>query len=810
MALKPKSSFSAGELDPALHERTNFEKYQTGLKTARNMLIARTGRIITRPGRAYFKAAKNAGQRIRLFSPANSGYLIEWGHLYVRIYNFSGTLLSDTVHARTEAQLPDIHFTITGVFVYAHYLGLKTLKLNFTTGAFVTEVLVFQIPPVPSTASVTTNTGSGYAVEYAITLVGLANNLSGNSTTGTEQDGFAVGGVGGANLPIGAAEKVVLTIPVPSSLVTPIEANVYRRPVNGGEYGFVGSTTYFDGTNFLFTDIGQAADYSQTFTRVVYTGLTPIDYLGKTGAVYQQRLLLTLSTDDEAILASRPGLQNNFMKDVPLNAASALAFKSGTTGKARILRMIDSDGLVVFTSVGVYLSGGELGPNNLSLAKKGSWIIDEAVPPLALPGGVLFVDLATNTIRQLSWSTEQAAYSGNELSSFSNHLFTGKRVVSWGFHSGSTDCLFVVLDDGTFVSFTYEPEQQMKAWTRNDSSNGAKVQELAETGFADITFFVSVDSLGNRHIERTVPRYISGSVITADPEAYMGQSIAAMDAMLSFKTLLNSSLLTGQSFSISPVIQVPDMLWDGRLDLTSGTSNIFSTTYGIVGTILRHFDSDGSSVDLEVVQKINNNHVIVQASSLFPATSAETARLYATATTVTGLTHLEGEYVAVIVDGAVVGSPNNDIEDYPDIQVISGSITLPNSMRGSIIHVGRPITFDTETLDMDSVEQRPILIESKTVNKVYIKSYQARGFYVGHEFPLLNKVEGMHEVDSYDVDYTQENPIIGNTYQKPFSRRHEISLPGDWNSNGRICIRGVDPVHFEILSIIPDVEDLGR
>ena len=49
--------------------------------------------------------------------------------------------------------------------------------------------------------------------------------------------------------------------------------------------------------------------------------------------------------------------------------------------------MVDHEGLVVFTTVGVFVSVGLLNVNNLSLEKRGSWKIKENVPPLSIPGG---------------------------------------------------------------------------------------------------------------------------------------------------------------------------------------------------------------------------------------------------------------------------------------------------------------------------------------------------------------------------------------------------------------------------------------
>ena len=93
--LKLISSFSAGELDPALRERTNLQKYETGAATARNVCVRKTGGIATMPGTKYLAATKLAGRKIIThdLSKMFDGYFLEFGHEYVRIRQVPPTLV---------------------------------------------------------------------------------------------------------------------------------------------------------------------------------------------------------------------------------------------------------------------------------------------------------------------------------------------------------------------------------------------------------------------------------------------------------------------------------------------------------------------------------------------------------------------------------------------------------------------------------------------------------------------------------------------------------------------------------------------
>ena len=50
MAYLKKASFAAGELDPSLHDKTDIKSYYSGLATARNVVLGKTGRIINSAG----------------------------------------------------------------------------------------------------------------------------------------------------------------------------------------------------------------------------------------------------------------------------------------------------------------------------------------------------------------------------------------------------------------------------------------------------------------------------------------------------------------------------------------------------------------------------------------------------------------------------------------------------------------------------------------------------------------------------------------------------------------------------------------
>ena len=87
-----------------------------------------------------------------------------------------------------------------------------------------------------------------------------------------------------------------------------------------------------------------------------------------------------------------------------------------------------------------------------------------------------------------------------------------------------------------------------------------------------------------------------------------------------------------------------------------------------------------------------------------------------------------------------------------------------------------------------------------------MKVKKSRGLYAAPQLPRTDSVADMEDLEEITVDYGSPTPFIGNRYVQPQTKRMEITLPGDWTAEGKFAVRQVDPVHFEISSIILDAD----
>lgn len=89
-------SFAAGELAPSLWSRVDLAKYHVGAALLRNFFIDYRGGAANRPGTAFVNQCKDSTNPVRLISFQFSTvqtYILEFGHLYMRVHMNGATIL---------------------------------------------------------------------------------------------------------------------------------------------------------------------------------------------------------------------------------------------------------------------------------------------------------------------------------------------------------------------------------------------------------------------------------------------------------------------------------------------------------------------------------------------------------------------------------------------------------------------------------------------------------------------------------------------------------------------------------------------
>jgi len=161
----------------------------------------------------------------------------------------------------------------------------------------------------------------------------------------------------------------------------------------------------------------------------------------------------------------------------------------------------------------------------------------------------------------------------------------------------------------------------------------------------------------------------------------------------------------------------------------------------------------------------------------------------APATTISGLDHIEGEEVAVLVDGAV----------HPNVTVTAGAITL--QYEGSIVNVGLPYTATVKTMPLEAGASDGIA-QGKTMrlNNIVMRLYETgAGLWYGPDTTTM---------DEYQMRTTtslMDNPVplfTGDTSLLPW--------PGEYQQAPQITLQHRLPLPCTIVALMPQLHTYDR
>ena len=96
--------------------------------------------------------------------------------------------------------------------------------------------------------------------------------------------------------------------------------------------------------------------------------------------------------------------------------------------------------------------------------------------PLPIGEVVFYHPRVEAGVRTLGFAFEIDGYRSTDVTIFAPHLFEGKRIKSWCYQAEPHSIIWVALDDGSLLSFTWESEQQVWGWTEIDV--GGRVLDL--------------------------------------------------------------------------------------------------------------------------------------------------------------------------------------------------------------------------------------------------------------------------------------------------------------------------------------------
>lgn len=542
--------------------------------------------------------------------------------------------------------------------------------------------------------------------------------------------------------------------------------NIYLK--DNGIYGWVGSSV-----DASFEDRGATPD----FTINPPDDRQPFEAAGdypSTVTLYQQRMIYgNTDNNTEGVWTSRTGLRKNFNISSPLQDDDAVTFSIVGREVNAVEHMLDIGKLVLFTSTGEWSvegdGSGTLTPTAINLrhhTSNGSG----SLRPIIADDSALYVQARGSVIRDLAFDLQVDSYRGNELSIFSAHLFDPYTIADWEYQQVPHSIVWAVRSDGALLGMTYLRSHQVFGWHRHVTDGLYENVTVVPEGTQDVPYFIikrTIDGKTVRYIERMKTRQITDIV-----------DAVFMDSSLSYdgrNTGATTMTLSGGS----------TWAYDEDLTLTASASYFVASDVdkGITLT-----DAAGGPIRCIINAYTSATVVTVRPHKDVPADlQAASTLLWAKAiASVSGLWHLEGENLSVLVDGFVSGSPNNDA--YELKTVTNGTITLDEPH--SVIHAGLPYTSDMETLTIERASGQSLADKKKHIDKLTLLVEATRGIWAGVGADRLTELK-MRSTEDY------ESPIALTTGEV------HLGIRPDWDVNGRVIVRQIDPLPVAVLSVVP-------
>lgn len=812
MASVVHRSFAGGEIAPALYARADQVKYATGLRTCRNFTIMRHGGATNRAGTYYTVTTKTLGKRVRLLKfvfNADQTYVLEFGHLYMRVIRLGAQVVVSGVAAWSNATAYVIgDLAAQGGVNYYCILGHTNQAPPNATYWYALTGNVYEIPTpydeahlqalqTVQSGDVVTLTHPSYEPRElrrtGHTAWTLASISFAPSIAAPAGPGLALGGAG-----TGTYEYVVTAIKaetyeesLPSGAVnsaagaTPTEQaphTISWSAVGGAQQYYVykshtvGATPGFIGVSngLSFRDINIAPDFTRT-PPVARTPLTGANNYPATVTYTQQRRGFAGSNNNpETTWLTRSADQDNLTISYPSQEDDAVTFTLRGREVNAVRHLIEVDAkLIAMTAGGIWEiqgdAAGVITPFDIN-PRQIDYVGVSSLRPVAVSNSALFVQARGSVVRDLRYEVASdgggaSGYRGRDLSVYADHLFKGYTLTDWDYQQIPESVVWAVRSDGTLLGLTYLREHDVWGWHRHDTggASGDVVENVVSVpeGDEDAVYLVvkrTISGTAYRYIERLHSRRVTDIAV----DAFFVDSGLTYDGRNTGATTMKFT--TGGGWTVQ--------------DLLTVESSVAYFSAGDVGNEMR-LRSGATEIRLEILGYTDNQHVTGYPSQDVPAAlQAVTTTDWGKAVDdISGLGHLEGRTVSVLGDGSVD----------PQKTVTAGAITL--SRPYEVIHAGLPIQADLETLDLEQVNGQTLLDKKKRINGLTVITQGSRGFKAGD-----------------DSAHLKERPVEVSQYPDPNAadtEKTEILPSASWNNHGRVFIRQDDPLPLTVLAVIP-------
>jgi hypothetical protein len=834
------NNFSAGEFGPLASARTDLDRYGASQELCQNFIPRVQGGAVKREATKYVSSTKSDGvARLEKFIFSNeNAYVLEFGNNYIRFYTDGGQIVSGTPVEITTIFpsniIYELSFTQSNDILYIFHKNYPPFRLirNSDTDWDLEEI-VFQDGPwgatnqsffnarkdlrylTPSSPSVG---AYGIYLSKNTTSVSSFSNNGGYTQINTATNMLPFAGESiYIKYPLGLGNLMTLfkvksvdsetafTIDVLYASFNPASGTIYWTPQEAeGRYirvldssgvwgiaeiigdddriGAVGKEAYKINVLSTLTSNGQKKAWR--FSLQKSTGGYYEDGYFSAGCFHEDRLFL--AGPSQYISGSKNGDYENF---APSDLSGTIADNNGITvslnsSDTNNLKWIVSDekGLLAGTNANEWLIKSSstqepITPTSVT-AKKTTSFGSQSIQPVQAGKATIFPQASLRKIREFNYFYDVDGFRCNDVTQLAHHICESG-VKQLALSKQPEQIVWAVRNDGQLIGMTYERDLDglRVAWHRHIiggafSDGDAVVESVACIPTSDNSYD-EIWLVVKRTINGSTKRYIE----------YIGQP---------FTTEIDQE----DSFFVDCGLK-----YDLPKTMTGATKAnpivVSSTAHGFANGDLVRFD------EVKGMTNLNGNiyKVADQTANTFELTTIDGTDINSTSfntyvsggeirklvTTISGLSHLEGQTVQACGDGVDLG----------DYTVSGGSITLSEPSAVVSVGLGYQSKIKLQRIDAGS-QDGTSLGKTRRIHRLGVMLHRTLGLKYGQNFDDMKQFEFSSGNDQMNEGTSLYTGII--TQEADF----------EYDTENKICLMSDRPTPCTLLAVMPLMQTQDR
>ena len=750
-----QTNFTGGQISPRLFGRVDVESYRNSLKPLNNMIVYPQGGAGRRFGTMHVGEGKDSAagtdRKFRLvpfeYSDTNA-YCLEFGHNYIRFYAQSAQVQSggsavEVSTTYTDAQLDELQFAQSADVLYIAHRShpVRQLVRNSATSFTLSEVVFVDGPYLDDNTTATTIAAS--ATSGSVTLTASASFFT-SSHVGALFRITNSGTTGYAKV-TAFTNATTVTAAVQSALGGTSAVTTWREGAFSTERGYPGCITFFEQRLCL---AGTAHRPQTVWVSKVddYENFTP-------GANDDDPIPFTIAANKVNIIQWLSQARNSlFIGTVGAEWQVKGANNAAITPSNIIVRQQTSEG-------------------------------SARIQPVPIKNALLFIQRGGEKLHEVTFDFLTDSFQAPDLTLLSEDITSGG-ITHFDAQRTPDPIIWAVLSDGTLSAMTYQPDQKIQAWHKHTIGGAASAATITVTDYANIA--VSTDIVVTKS---------DGSTVTFSSEASSGDAPSTTNGWRpnesnnttadNIYTAINAHADFTVANPAANVVTVTETQKAGTGPITLKSSDpvrvaTADESYAVAESIavIPKDITAGIYIDqvwLGVKRTVNGatKRYIEYIDSTLNTDSSLTYSGSSTSS-ISGLSHLEGQTVAVKVDDA----------PQPDKVVSSGAISI--SPAGTAAEVGLPYTHTLTTLPPEFGAQAGASLS------------RLRRM---HEVVLYLRASSGGLINSDNIIYRSSADDMG-TALPLFTGTIRYTPDDSWDRDGNITISGTQPLPFNLTALI--------